>query len=127
MKHLIVDTNFLMIPYQFKVDLLSEFERLCPGLKVVVLDKTMEELELIIRSQKSKFRAAASFALFFIKSNKIGMMETVGEGDADHHILTVARRGDVVATQDKELKQQLKEKGIPVVIMRQKNHLDLIQ
>ncbi len=54
-KIIILDTNFLLIPAQFKVDIFSEVERICNfRYQLVIIDKTLEELEDIVSETQGK-------------------------------------------------------------------------
>ena len=53
MEKILLDTNFLLIPSQFKVDIFSEIKRICNfSYKLYVLDKSVGELNYIIENQK---------------------------------------------------------------------------
>ena len=71
MKKILLDTNFLLIPSQFKVDIFSELERICIfNYKLYVLDKTVDELKYIIEKQKGKHKEAAKIGLQLLKLKK---------------------------------------------------------
>lgn len=123
MHKIIIDTNFAMIPAMFKVDIFSEIERICSfEHKVFVLDKTLEELNKIIKEQKGKHKKDANLALQLLKAKAISVIGT-GEGYADDLIISLIAKDDYVATQDKELKKRVKAKGAGVITMRQKKFL----
>ena len=64
MKTVIIDTNMLMQIGQFKLDILSEIDRICLFChKVAILEGTIIELEGIVHNQKGKDKACASLAL----------------------------------------------------------------
>ena len=49
MKKIILDTNFLLIPAQFNVDIFSEIERICDfQYQLCIVDKTLSELILVV-------------------------------------------------------------------------------
>ena len=63
-KQIILDTNFMMVPGQFKVDIFAEIQRICDfSYELVVIKETVEELENIIVKQKGQNKAAAMLAL----------------------------------------------------------------
>jgi len=128
MKKILLDTNFLLIPYQFKVDIFSEIERICSfNFKLYVLDKTIEELNKIIAEQKEKHKEAAKFALKLLKIKKIKIIDTNSSDDTDNVIVDYASKKDYfVATQDKALKRELINKGVSVIILKQKKTLEII-
>jgi len=124
MKKIILDTNFLLIPYQFKVDIFSEIERICDfKYELRIIDKTVDELNKIIKEQKGKHKEAARFALVLIEKRKIKKINTKEIIDVDSLLLT--QKGAIVATQDAELKRRLKKSNIKVITLRQKKYLTL--
>ena len=46
MYKVIIDTNFLLIPEQFKVDIFTEFKNLLGDVKLYIIDKTVDEFVL---------------------------------------------------------------------------------
>ena len=42
-------------------------------------------------------------------------------------ILEIVNKDYIVATQDKELKQALQKKGITIIVLRKKKHLQLVK
>ena len=127
MKKILLDTNFLLIPIQFKLDIFSEIHDICNfNYKLFILDKTIEELNNIIEKQKGKSKEAAKFALKLIKLKKISIIKTKEKLTADRLILKKANKKEyIIATQDKFLKKQLKIRQIPLIILRQKKRLIL--
>ena len=125
MKKILLDTNFLLIPAQFKVDIFSEIERICNfNYKLYILDKTIEELNNIIEKQRGKNREAAKLALKLIKLKKISIIKTEETLTTDNLIIKKADKKEfIVATQDKFLKKQLKIKNTPLIVLRQKKRL----
>lgn len=125
MKRIIIDTNFLLIPAQFKLDIFSEIERICIfKYKIYVLDKTIDELKKIIKEQKGKHKRSASLALQLIKAKKLSKLKTT-EGSVDDLIVKIAKKTDYIATQDLGLKRRLKGKT-NIISMRQKKFLKII-
>jgi len=127
MKKIIIDTNFLMIPLQFKVDIFSEFERICNfNYKLCIYKSSVNELNDIIRKQSQKHRKAAEFALKLIKMKKIEILDS-DKGHVDSLILENLDKDTIVATQDINLKKEILKKNVPVIILRQKKYLELIK
>jgi rRNA-processing protein FCF1 len=120
----IIDTNFLLIPGTLGVDIFSQLYSIDPSAELCIIDRTIDELEKIKRKQK-KFKQAAELALQLIKANKVKAIKTEKVKNVDQIIAEKAEKGYVVATQDKLLKKQLREKHIPVIILRQKKYLKL--
>jgi rRNA-processing protein FCF1 len=131
-KKIILDTNFLLIPEQFNVDIFSEIDRISNfKYKLLVFDRIIGELENITRIQRRKYSKAAKLALQLIKSKKykIFIKRTDSSKSVDNLILDFAvKEGDcIVATQDVLLKQELKKKKVPIITLTQKNYVKLIR
>lgn len=144
MKRVILDTNFLMIPYSFKVDIFSEIDRICNfKYQIYIIDRTIDELNNIIKKQTGKHKQAAKLGLSLAKAYKTKPRHSVPgfcfyktkplksnnenqNRSVDDIILDMADRDTIVATQDKILKKRLKEKGVAVIVLRQKKHLELV-
>ncbi|MBN2423352.1 hypothetical protein JXB41_09075 [Candidatus Woesearchaeota archaeon] len=141
MKTIILDTNFLLIPYTFKVDIFSEIDRIMDTLyEIYVLKGTVKELENIIEKQRGKHKYAAGMALELIKKKKVNILcsplkkqkslymadNSQKHIEVDEIILNIADKNTIIATQDKELKQKLKKKNINLIVLRNKKYLELI-
>lgn len=127
MKQIIIDTNFLLIPAQFGVDIFSEIERVCrfPH-ELAVMEGTILELEHLRDAGSAKEKREAKLALGLLKSYKPKSVSMEGM-DVDFAILRLAKSGVIVATQDGELKRKLSEKGIALLVLRKEKHLQLIE
>ena len=127
MKRIIIDTNFLMIPFQFRVDIFSEFERVCDfSYRLFIFEQSVDELKSIVEHQAGKHRKAAQLALKLIKLKGIGLLES-GQKSVDLDILGSAGKDTVIATQDADLKRQLLKKSASLIILRQKKYLQLTE
>ncbi|MBI2659253.1 twitching motility protein PilT [Candidatus Woesearchaeota archaeon] len=125
MKKIILDTNFLMVPIQFRVDIFSEIERICNfSYKLYIFDKSIGELKNIIEKQAGKNKKAAQFALKLIKLKNIVIIKSEKE-NVDALILSNLGKDTIVATQDALLKKKLLEKNASLIILRQKKYLQL--
>ena len=122
MKKILLDTNFLMICKQFKVDIFTQIDKISAfNYGLFVLDKSVAELKKIVDEQKGKDRDAAKIALKLIAIKNIRVIKTKGSKKTDDVILEMASGNDfIVATQDKELKARLRQKNVALMILRQK-------
>ena len=126
MKKIILDTNFLMIPLEFRVDIFSEIDRICHfNYKLFVYGQSVSELKNIMQKQASAHKKAAQFGLKLIKLKNIAMIDSE-QKDVDTLILENLDKDTIVATQDIALKKEVLEKGSCVIILRKKKHLQLI-
>ena len=131
---IILDTNFLLIPGQFKVDIFRELERVIETpYRLVVLDATIDELKELSSSKgaKGKDKDAAKLALKLVQAKtetqNINIV-TSAEPYVDRAILQMVQEDPkdknlVVATQDQELKRLLKKAGTKTITLRQKKYL----
>ena len=93
---------------------------------IFIIDKTIDELDNIISTQPGKAKSDAKLAKAILQNKSIPLIKTKKDKIVDELILEVADKDTIVATTDAELKQRLKEKSIPVVVIRQKKYLSLI-
>ena len=136
MLKIIFDTNFLLIPGSLKVDIFLEIDRIIDEpYELYIVDKTLNELENIIENQRGKYKEAAKIALQLIKQKDVKVIDVkqkslymkydFGEHIVDDILLKISDENTIIATQDKELKKKLSEKGIKTIILRNKKHLEL--
>jgi len=113
MKKIILDTNFLLIPAQFNIDIFAEIDRIMTEkYQILVLDKTIDELKVIIKDekQKQKNRRAAKLGLQLIKAKNVKILKTKEPGIVDD--ILVKLEGYTIATQDIALKRRITAKKI---------------
>ena len=121
MKNIILDTNFIIELLKNKIDLKDELLRICNfPFKISVLEKTKKELENIIKKQAGKSKDLAKLALIYIKNFDSIKAE---ENNVDNALITLSKE-NIIATQDKELKEKLNK---PFIVIRQKKKLELIE
>ncbi|SRR3989344_496364 len=114
MKTIIIDTNFFLAIYQFKIDIFQEIQNLLPfSYQIITIDKVIQELENI----KGKHKTAANYALKLIKEKDLKILKT-GKGHTDDILINLSKKA-IISTQDKELKQKLKN----YITIRQKKYL----
>jgi len=128
---IILDTNFLLIPAQFKVDIFSEIKRICDfKYELVVVAETVTELKDIIGSSSSggKDKKAAKLALQLLKKFEVKVVKNYRKvfKRADEAILDIADKKSFVATQDRELKRLLRAKT-RLIILRKKQYLQICE
>jgi uncharacterized protein len=118
----ILDTNALMVPEQFGVDVFGELLSLGYA-RWLVPASVMGELRSLTRNaDKGRDKTAAKVAL-----GLASCCEVVGQdvSDADTAIESFAlETGAAVFTNDKALKKRLFSKGITVVYLRQGRYLE---
>jgi len=121
----LLDTNFLLVPHQHKVDVFSEIERLVPETHTLATLATVVEELKGLSGTSTKDKVAAKVALALIKHKGIRVLPA--EGEADDSILEFAKANEtLVATNDRELKRRLKPYVSGAICMRGRSHLERI-
>ncbi|MBD3312908.1 nucleotide-binding protein [Candidatus Woesearchaeota archaeon] len=126
-KKIVLDTNFLMIPAQFGLDITEEIDRIANfPYKLLIFDKSLEELSNVVKKQKGADKEAARTTKILVhelvNNNKLNIIPAK-TAYIDQEILDFADKDTIVATQDVALRSRLKKRGIKTIIMRQKKHL----
>ena len=121
-KEVVIDTNFFMVPFQFNVDIITELENLLPSYKITTPSFVINELKGLKKNNKGKTRLNANLALKLANSSKIEIKDIslLENETVDDALLRVS---EVLATNDIELKNRAKDKGITVVYLRQKKYI----
>ncbi|HID91122.1 TPA: 30S processome protein Utp24 [Candidatus Bathyarchaeota archaeon] len=122
----IIDSNFLFIPMQFKVDIAEEIPNLLNRrVKLVVPRPVYEEVERVAKCGTEKERRQGAIALEIGKrSCEIIDVKLMPGETVDGLIVRLARElGCPVATNDRKLRKRLRESNIPVIFLRQRSHL----
>ena len=121
-KEVVIDTNFFMVPFQFNVDIITELEKILPSYKLTTPSFVINELKGLKKNNKGKTRLNANLALKLANSSKIEIKDIslLENETVDDALLRVS---EVLATNDIELKNRAKNKGITVAYLRQKKYI----
>lgn len=127
MKKIILDTNFLLIPAQFGVDIFSAIDEIMEEpYRLCIVDSTLDELGKIVETASGRDKAAANLALKLTKAKQVVTLKTEKNLNTDKLIVELAKSPDyIVATQDRGLKAILKQNNTQVIVLRQKKFLKL--
>jgi len=124
----IPDTNFLLVPGQFGVDIISELNRVLDvKFRIAVPNVVLDELEVIERKSRGRDLLAVRMAKKLAERFERVEIGRFGERPIDDQIFDFAVKNErvIVCTNDKGLKKRLRERGIPVVYLRSKKILEL--
>ena len=111
----VLDANALMMPFQFRINLDAELDRLVGECEVYVPSSVVRELERLTRDRRAA-KAARGLA------GKYRKFETQRSGDAA--VLEAAEAlGATVVTNDAGLLAALRERRIPQITLRSRSHL----
>ena len=124
----ILDTNFLTVPAQFGVDVFSEAERVLErSIEFILLDSVIDEIKgKLERAGKTESRLFKVALDLTERCKIVEIDQSMRESPVDDQLLeyAVSVRG-VLATNDKELRERASERGVPVLMLRGKKHLEL--
>jgi len=111
----LLDSNALLMPFQFSIHLDAELRRLLGEVEVAVPEPVLVELEFLSerdRDAKAALRLARKYRAI------------PGAGSADDAILELAAAHHaVVVTNDQPLLDRLRAAGVPRVSLRSRSHL----
>ncbi len=126
MKKIILDTNVLLMPFKFKIDIYTEIDRIVfDDYELIVYDKMVKELERLIEKRRGADKLNSKMALQ-LATQECRIVATDSKLYADDFIVSVANKDTIVFTQDGELKNRLREKGVTLIGMRGRNHLEIL-
>ena len=123
----VLDTNFLLIPFQFKIDILRELDYLIDvSHRFVISSKTIKELMEIAKSV-GKDGMAARLALKLVEANRAKIDIIESDEYVDHWIADYARANRaIVCTNDSGLRRKLRELDVKVVSMKSRSKLGYV-
>lgn len=120
--NVLLDTNFLTIPEEKKIDIFEEIRKKIPKAQFVILKSIKKELKKL----DSK---PSNVALQLIKRKKVKIVELNKKEETkttDDEIVEYGKRNNVfVATNDKELKERCLEKNIPIIYLRSSKKIEI--
>jgi len=131
-KRVIVDTNALLIPGTFRIDIYEELKDM-GYLEIIIPEAVIKELEALSKSEgKGRTKKAAQIGHQLVLRHLansgsrvfIERKDRSADSDTDSEIIRVAKMQDAaVLTNDAELRRRLHQEGIPTVFLRGKNRL----
>jgi len=137
---IVVDSNFILLPFQFKVDYLNEIRHIVEGkLKFIIYQQVLNELESKKKreSQATKFIRLLESGLSYLDKHKtdydidfINDIKNIEETTDDfllRKIISLKKEGNnvVFATNDSHLRKKAREQQINTIFLRQKKYLSI--
>ena len=122
---ILCDTNFLLIPLRFGVDVFTETDNALNDItEFYVSSRVLDEIKLLKQSAKPSFEKELLFAL------KMAEQCVVVQDDStalvDESLINLAEKhGFIIGTTDSELRQFARMRGVKVVYLRQRRYLVL--
>ena len=141
MENLIVlDSNFILLPFQFKIDYLKEIrENIAGKVTFIVYQQIIDELRAKEKRfpDKTRFKKNLEAGIIYLNHNKI-LYDFIfddarkEESETSDHFLIrkcVSLKSEesrvYLATNDKELRRKANDKKIFSIFMRQKKFIDV--
>lgn len=126
---ILLDTNFLVAPFQMSVSIFEQLEELYPEAEIYTLEDVIQEAKSIESGRYGdlveKLVEIQDVEVMETEDEETSSSRTVeGEGEVDDLLVELCDEF-LVATNDKELKDRIKDCGRPVMIVRGKDHLEV--
>ena len=122
----LLDTNALLMPAQFRVDLYDELLALFGDFEPITLEEVIGELSGLSRG-RGRDAAAARVGLAMARRSTVVPSGSTAEHVDDRLIEYARREGCTVVTNDRQLRNALLGEGIDVVSMRRERTLELMR
>jgi len=123
----VVDSNALFVPLQFKIDIFAELQRLLNRrFELVLISPVKAELEMLMQKSSPKMRKETAFALGLAEKCVYVKVAEKPKEQTDDAILRVSQAWKApVFTNDKALKAKLRDISMPVIYVREKSRLEI--
>ncbi|PIU58770.1 hypothetical protein COS86_07765 [Candidatus Bathyarchaeota archaeon CG07_land_8_20_14_0_80_47_9] len=123
----ILDSNALFVPLQFKIDIFEELGKLLNAkFEPVLLSPVRQEIERLATEASPQVKRNASYALKLVEKCRLVEMEEEPGVLPDDVIVEMARKwGCPVFTNDRQLRKRLRDINVPVIYVRQKSRLEV--
>jgi rRNA-processing protein FCF1 len=123
----ILDSNALFVPFQFRIDIFTDLERLLNrSFELILLSPVKRELEALAEKGSPKTRKTASYALKLAEKCKYVKLGNTVSALTDDIIVKIAEEWrSPVFTNDRLLRKRLRDISVPVIYVRQKSRLEI--
>jgi len=123
----LLDTNALMMPAQFQIDLFDELRNLIGSFEPVVLSAVLQELEGLTRA-KGRHGAAARVGLALAAQCTLAESGDLESESVDAKVIEYAAQTNcMVVTNDRRIRDALNARGISVISMRNQKKLEIMR
>jgi rRNA-processing protein FCF1 len=124
---IVLDTNFLLVPFKFRIDILRELDYLVDVSHCYIISsKTINELQKIAKLI-GKDGMGARLALKLVEANKNKIQIVTSNAVVDDWIVEYAKANKaIVCTNDSELRMRLRAADIKVITLKSKSKLGFV-
>ena len=122
---ILCDTNFLLVPLRFGVDVFTEADEALNDLtEFCVSRRVLDEINLLRKKAKPSLEKELLFALKM--AEQCELIEDKSETQVDDSLIHLAKRHNmVIGTTDSELRKKARKEGVKIIYLRQKRYLVL--
>jgi rRNA-processing protein FCF1 len=118
----ILDTNGILMLFQFKINLESELNRILGAYDIIIPSVVVGELKNLTGSvpdAKASLKLAEKYGIYNVEAKK-------GKDEIDNIILELAQTlNAIVMTNDKALRRKLKDNGLRSIYLKSRSHLKM--
>ena len=123
----LLDTNALMMPSQFQIDLFEELRMLLGSFEPVVLSGVLDELAGLSRD-RGRDGAAARMGLSLGGTCTVVESNTMDSASVDAQVIEYAAKNScLVVTNDRRVREALFARGIGVISLRKQKKLEILR
>ena len=119
---IVIDTNILLYIEKFKIDIFEQLRERYGRVKFYIPKKVMEELSKLSKKNKT-LKKSIEVAKKLIKKYNVSI-KNISALNADEALLKLAQKNFIIVTNDKYLRNKIKEFGGKVLIIRQKKFVE---
>lgn len=121
-KIVILDSNAIMMLFEFNINLDEELKRLIGNYKIIIPKTIYNELKFLSENGKENKRLKAKPALDLIKNFKL----VDADGKPDDSLIILAKKyNGIIVTNDKKLRKDIKNNSLKTIYLRNKSKLVL--
>ena len=123
----ILDSNFLILPIQFRIDIFEELQKkINRKVEIVIPLPVLMELQQASKSKSRKRAKLAKEALKIAeKADVLDVSSKLNESVDDLIVRLAIDSNYAVATNDSVLRKRLRKNNVPVIYLRQKSFLEV--
>ena len=123
----ILDSNAFFVPLQFKIDIFNELKLLLNrNFELILLSQVRQELEALAKKSSLEMRKRVVYALKLTEKCTYVEVDAPASALTDDVIVRIAAEWKAaVFTNDRQLKQKLRDISVPVIYVRQKSRLEI--
>jgi len=122
----ILDSNALFVPLQFKIDIFQELRTLLNrNFEPILISPVWHEIERMAKTGSPKMQKKAAYALGLTEKCKLVEVDEAGGSPDDNIVKAADEMRSPVFTNDIKLRKRLRNINVPVIYVRQKSRLEI--